>query len=81
MRGIGTRHRAAIGVTEESDAVAVVVSEETGLISAAAGGVLTRDLSEADLLNYLKKHLLDQAENTPLKDGESLISPGEGSDR
>ena len=81
MRGIGTRHRAAIGVTEESDAVAVVVSEETGLISAAAGGILTRDLSEADLLNYLKKHLLDQAENTPLKDGESLISPGEGSDR
>jgi diadenylate cyclase len=75
VRGIGTRHRAAIGVTEESDAVAVVVSEETGLISAAAGGVLTRDLSEADLLNYLKKHLLDQAENTPMEKTESLITP------
>lgn len=79
MRGIGTRHRAAIGVTEESDAVAVVVSEETGLISAATGGVLTRDLEEADLLNYLKKHLLAQAENSPMEKHDSLIS-GEGGD-
>lgn len=78
VRGIGTRHRAAIGVTEESDAVAVVVSEETGLISAAAGGVLTRDLSEVDLLNYLKKHLLAQAENVPMEKQEPLIVPEDG---
>lgn len=79
VRGIGTRHRAAIGVTEESDAVAVVVSEETGQISAAFRGVMTRDLSENDLLIYLKKHLLAQAESTVMEKNDSLISP-EGQD-
>ena len=39
---VGTRHRAAIGITEESDVLAIVVSEETGIISIAKNGVLTR---------------------------------------
>jgi uncharacterized protein (TIGR00159 family) len=43
-RDLGTRHRAAIGITEETDAVAVVVSEETGTISLAYGGRIERDL-------------------------------------
>ena len=55
----GTRHRAAIGVTEETDAVAVVVSEETGTISVAYRGRLIRNLSETDLLAFLKKMLID----------------------
>ncbi|HXY04581.1 MAG TPA: diadenylate cyclase CdaA [Terriglobales bacterium] len=42
---LGTRHRAGIGVTEESDAIAVIVSEETGSISLAVGGKIERDLS------------------------------------
>jgi uncharacterized protein (TIGR00159 family) len=54
---IGTRHRAAIGVTEETDAVAVVVSEETGTISVAVGGRLYRNLSEEELKELLFREL------------------------
>jgi diadenylate cyclase len=48
-RDLGTRHRAAIGVTEDTDAVAVVVSEETGLISFVQGGQIKRGLDAAKL--------------------------------
>ncbi len=48
-REIGTRHRAAIGITEQSDAVAVVVSEETGIISLAKNGKLVRGLKRGEL--------------------------------
>lgn len=50
---LGTRHRAAIGVTEETDAVAVVVSEETGTISIAVGGQIERDLDGEQLKSRL----------------------------
>jgi diadenylate cyclase len=54
---LGTRHRAGVGVTEELDAIAIVVSEEKGQVSIVEGGTLTRDLDEAMLrkvlLNYL----------------------------
>jgi len=50
---LGTRHRAALGITEQTDAVAIVVSEETGIISAAGDGVLRRGLSEEELKIYL----------------------------
>jgi diadenylate cyclase len=46
---LGTRHRAAIGITEETDAAAIIVSEETGKISLAIGGEITRDLAGASL--------------------------------
>lgn len=50
---LGSRHRAAVGITQESDAVAVVVSEETGTISLAERGRLTRGLNEAELRGLL----------------------------
>jgi uncharacterized protein (TIGR00159 family) len=51
---LGTRHRAAIGVTEETDAIAVIVSEETGTISAAIGGEIIRNLDASGLRNVLR---------------------------
>jgi len=50
---LGTRHRAAIGITEESDALALVVSEETGVISIAEDGQLSRHLDKAELREAL----------------------------
>jgi len=54
----GTRHRAALGITEETDAVAVVVSEETGIISVCFDGEMTRDLDGKSLRNTLYKYLV-----------------------
>ena len=51
---LGTRHRAAIGLTEETDAVCIVVSEETGAVSVSVYGKLTRDLDEDGLKRVLK---------------------------
>jgi diadenylate cyclase len=53
-RHLGTRHRAAIGVTEETDAVCVVVSEETGTISVTRDGKITRDCNEERLRTLLR---------------------------
>jgi diadenylate cyclase len=53
-RELGTRHRAAIGLTEESDAAAVVVSEETGTISIALNGEIERGLTPDDLRTRLR---------------------------
>lgn len=52
---LGTRHRAAIGITEQTDALAVVVSEETGIISLAKNGRMVRRLDEARLRRLLQE--------------------------
>jgi len=54
---LGTRHRAAIGLTELVDAVTIVVSEETGKISVVVGGKITRDLDSSSLRRILKRLL------------------------
>ena len=52
-RGLGMRHRAAMGLTEETDAIAIVVSEETGTISISTRGRLSRDFDEERLRRFL----------------------------
>jgi len=52
---LGTRHRAAIGITEDTDAVAVVVSEETGIISFVADGKISRYLNSSSLREMLRE--------------------------
>lgn len=56
-KSLGSRHRAAIGMSENSDAVIIVVSEETGQISIAINGVLTRDYTREKLKNVLEKEI------------------------
>lgn len=57
---LGTRHRAAVGITEETDAVVVLVSEETGTVSIACRGGLYRELDPASLEEYLEKLIIEE---------------------
>ena len=72
-RELGTRHRAALGITEENDAVAIVVSEETGAISLAIGGGLERGLS-VDALQRRLQALLGVRGRTRSRGAEARSS-------
>lgn len=67
---LGTRHRAAIGMTENSDAIVLVVSEETGIISLVVNGHITRNYNPASAGAELKRLLIDTEQN----DKSSTIS-------
>jgi len=78
-RDLGTRHRAAIGVTEDTDAVAVVVSEETGLISFVQEGHIKRGLDATRLRAAIFQALEVKKEKKRDKVGESEAEPEEAS--
>jgi len=63
-RKLGTRHRAAIGITEETDCLALVVSEETGRISVAAFGEIVQGLSPKELAERINRHFEVQRPTT-----------------
>ncbi len=66
---LGTRHRAGIGISEVSDAVVVIVSEETGIISVAIGGMLKRGLKKEMLYKLLRAELHNEIEDLDAEEG------------
>ena len=67
-KDLGMRHRAGIGLSEESDAVVIIVSEETGAISLAVDGMLKRHLNAAALTQLLHSELIVDEESRTLKE-------------
>jgi diadenylate cyclase len=65
-RNLGTRHRAAIGITEETDCLSIIVSEETGRISVAAYGEISYQIPLAELVQRINRHFDVQAAAEPI---------------
>jgi len=79
MRKHGTRHRAGIGVTEEADCLALIVSEETGSMSAAASGELDQDLTIEQVRNRLNRHFGERRRpGTGLAAAQAVTDAGRG---
>lgn len=72
-RTLGTRHRAAIGLTEENDAVAIVVSEETGIISLALDGRIERELSPDQLRARLHQLLRSERRERGVREARAGV--------
>lgn len=71
--GLGTRHRAGIGITEGTDALAIIVSEETGVISAARNGRLVRRMDEKRLRRVLEQFYETRGQNVHLEEADGHV--------
>ena len=82
---LGTRHRAGIGVTEETDAIAVIVSEETGAISLAVGGKIERDVTVEQLRErigeLLRRYVPPSTLPTPIANDREELAAEESDER
>ena len=78
---LGTRHRAAIGITEETDAISIIVSEETGSISLAVAGTIERDLTveqlRARMSELLRRYVPPTPLPTPISDSAGILDEAE----
>lgn len=72
IKDLGTRHRAAIGVSENSDCVAVVVSEETGIVSIAHEGRIYRNFTRATMKKRLEEFLITNTSEQKKKNGSKV---------
>lgn len=81
IKDLGTRHRAAIGVSENSDCVAVVVSEETGIVSIAHEGHIYRNFTRASMKKKLEEYLTKPSEQKKKKGPKISIKPREWGDQ
>ena len=72
-KNLGTRHRAGMGISEETDALTLIVSEETGTISVAVGGMLKRYLAPQTLEKLLRNELCPKEESETEKNLAQLL--------
>jgi hypothetical protein len=82
LEDYGTRHRAAMGISEQTDAIVIVVSEETGAISLAEGGRFLRDLDEHELRQRLYSllspvEMVHRERRSPVGEPAAAVAPGD----